>query len=89
MEVWMDAETRALVEQVAEEAARRAVRETLLTLGIEADNPVEFQKDTAHLRAWRRRVEKIEEKAMISIILLFVTAVLGAAWIGFKVKLGL
>lgn len=38
------------IEQIASEAARKAVKETLLTLGIDADNPIAAQKDMVILR---------------------------------------
>lgn len=41
---------QAQIEQIASEAARKAVKETLLTLGIDADDPLNAQKDMVILR---------------------------------------
>jgi hypothetical protein len=41
---------QAQIELIAAEAAKKAVKETLLTLGIDADNPLAAQKDMMVLR---------------------------------------
>ena len=80
-------ETQALMQQIAEDAANRAVNRTLLTYGIDPEFPVEFQKDMAHLREWRRRMEKIEDKSLMVIITLFIGFVAAAVWLGIKTKI--
>jgi hypothetical protein len=42
--------TNAEVERIAEQAAAKAVRSTLLTLGIDVDDPIKAQEDFAVLR---------------------------------------
>ena len=49
----MDHETRLLMTDIADQAAHKAVRETLLTLGIDASDPIEAQRDMATLRELR------------------------------------
>lgn len=83
-----DPATRAMMEKVAEEAACNAIKKTLTMLGIDHTDPVEFQKDTAHLRAWRKRVERIEEKSMTAGILAFLGLVAAAVIYGIRSKLG-
>ena len=53
----MDAETKLLVKDVAEEAATEAVQRTLLTLGVDVTDPIEAQKDMSALRELRALVE--------------------------------
>lgn len=56
----MDRETQALMTQIAEEAADRAVKQTLITLGIDWEDPIGAQKDMATLREVRVLVEDPE-----------------------------
>jgi len=49
----MDDNTRSLVAAVAEEAAKKAVTDTLTSLGVDTRNPFELQKDMASLREMR------------------------------------
>lgn len=56
----MDRETQALMEKMAEEAAQAAVKQTLLTLGIDPEDPLEAQKDMATLRELRGLVDDEE-----------------------------
>jgi len=56
----MDPETKAFMREVAEESAEKAVRRFAMTLGIDADNPLEVQKDLAALREFRTMAEDRE-----------------------------
>ena len=58
-----NAETEALLIQVANAAARKAVSETFLTLGIDTHDPLETQRDMAALRELRDMVEDKEFQA--------------------------
>ena len=49
----LDKETQALMQQMAKEAADEAVKQTLLTIGINHTHPIEIQKDMAALRELR------------------------------------
>ncbi len=46
----MSALTRAEVEEIAASAATNAVRETLLTIGVDVSHPIEAQRDFAVMR---------------------------------------
>jgi hypothetical protein len=48
-----------------------------------------FVKDMAHLRKWRRAVEQVETKGLLTAIGISVAGILGLLWLGFKSKLGL
>lgn len=104
----MDTETKALMREIAKDAAKEAVSQTLVSLGIDTENPIEVQKDLAslrelrrifgdgdmqsdlaHLRAWRIRMEKVEEKGVLMFVTIGIAAVLGMLWLGFRTKLGL
>ncbi len=81
-------EVEALLKQIAFEAARQAVEQTLISHGIDPENPFEFQKDMLHLREWRLRVERIQEKSMMTITVIVITSIAVMIWIGFKSKIG-
>ncbi len=81
-------EVEALLREIASEAARQAVERTLVLHGIDPENPLEFQKDMLHLREWRLRVERIQEKSMMTITVIVITSIAVMIWIGFKSKIG-
>ena len=56
----MDESTRLMVQEVAQEAAERAVAKALVSLGVDPSNPIETQKDMAALREWRELVSSEE-----------------------------
>ena len=82
-------ETEAMMREIAREAACHAVNRTLLTYGIDPEFPTEFQKDMAHLREWRKRMEKIEEKSWLTLTAVIVVGILTAIWLGVKSKFGM
>lgn len=49
----LSAETRLYMQEVSEKAAEKAVRDMLLRLGINPDDPIEAQKDFAAMREFR------------------------------------
>ncbi len=78
-----------MMREIAREAAIHAVNRTLLTYGIDPELPTEFQKDMAHLREWRKRMEKIEEKSWLTLTAVIVVGFITLIWLGFKSKLGM
>lgn len=95
------------VKGIAESAAREAVRETLLIVGLDVTEPLsaqrdfavmrevgrlamdpEFRKDIEHTRKWRKALEAIETKGVLTAIGMAVTGALGLLWLGLKAKLG-
>jgi hypothetical protein len=69
-------EVRALV--------RSTVKETLTTLGVDEDDPLEVQRDLAWVRDVRKASASARAKAGTALIGLLVAAVAGACWLGFK-----
>ncbi len=78
----MDVETRLLVKDVAEEAAQQAVDRTLTGLGVDTTHPLEFQKDMAHLRKWRKTVDAIEGKGVLMALSFAIIGGCTLIWIG-------
>lgn len=60
------------------------VKETLTRMGIEADDPIETQKDMAHLRSWRTSTETIKRQSLLTAIGILTAGVLGLIWLAIK-----
>lgn len=72
--------TEAEVKKIVAEA----VSETLLKLGIEADDPLEVQRDHQFLRGWRQSTEKVKDKSIATAVALVVSGFLGLIYMAFK-----
>lgn len=66
------------------ELMEAAVVEGMATLGIDARNPLEVQKDQMFVRELRLMSEKVKQKTYLTMVALVIGAVVGAAWLGFK-----
>lgn len=64
------------------------VRQTLIQLGIGSDDPIEMQKDMLHLRDWRKSMESIRSKGVLTIVTIAVSGTLAALWVGLKELIG-
>lgn len=71
-----EAEVRKIVSE--------AVRETLTSLGIPAESPIEVQKDMAHLRAWRESVATVKRQGIITAVGILTAGILGMVWMAVK-----
>ena len=99
--------TPADVKAIAEATGRAIVRETLLAIGIDVDNPIEaqedfavmravgklamdpeFRKDIEHARKWRKAVEQMETKGLLTAVAVIGAGALGLIWAAVKSKLG-
>lgn len=77
----------ALLKQVADEAADKAVEKMFVRIGIDPDDPIKAQADMQWLRATRERCENVEGKAIMTLVGLLVVAIAGAVWAGLKFAL--
>lgn len=102
----MDEQTKAVMKTVAEDAASKAVAQTLTSLGVDANDPFEVQKDMQalrelrdmmtsdefkadmmHLRKWRKAMDGVQNKGMLTVVGLVVSGVGAALWLGFQAML--
>ena len=75
------------VDAIATTAAERAVKSTLLSLGINIETPaeiVEAQLDFQHLRAWRESTEAVKRKALLTAVTVVVTGAIGYLVLAFR-----
>ena len=67
---------------------RTAVTQTLVSLGMDASDPLKLQQDMHYLRETREAHERIRTKIVLVLIGLGLTSAVGAMWIGLKVAIG-
>jgi ABC-type uncharacterized transport system substrate-binding protein len=67
-------EVSRIAAEAADRAARKAIRETLLALGVDADRPIEFQEKMQFLASARAVMRTIVSQA--------ITAIVGIAAVG-------
>jgi hypothetical protein len=60
------------------------VSETLMKLGIDADDPLEFQADMQHLRNWRQSVATVKRQSLMTAIGIITAGVLAIVWMAAK-----
>lgn len=60
------------------------VAETLLKLGLDAEDPLELQADMLHLRKWRKSVEKASQQTLLTAIGILTAGVLGLLWMALR-----
>jgi hypothetical protein len=70
-----------------EELARivsETVKQTLVQLGVDAQDPIQMQRDFQHLRQWRRAGEDLRSKGMLALLGIFLTGLVSLVGIGVK-----
>lgn len=72
------------IQHIASETAKAAVRETLLTLGVNIEKPdavLKMQQDFAYLRDWREASGTIKARTITTLVGILVTGMVGAIWV--------
>ncbi|MCQ9146068.1 hypothetical protein KWJ32_15275 [Brucella sp. BTU2] len=77
-----------MVKDTAEHAAKEAVRQTLLTLGIDTQDPIEVQADMRHLREWRKSVATVKKQSLMTAIAILTSGMIGVIWLALTSKSG-
>lgn len=76
--------TESEINEIAKQAAKEAVKEVFLTLGIETDDALEVQKDMQHLREWRESAATVKRQSLLTAIGILTAGVLGLVWMAVK-----
>lgn len=71
-----------------EQAAEQAVARLLNSFGIEEDDYKEMRRDFAHLRRWRKSVDRVGAVGFNTAVTVVIGGFLGAVWLGLKATLG-
>ena len=66
------------------EVVREAVHETLLTLGVDAGQPLDVQQDMHFVRELRVASERIQSRGLLALVGILVAGLVGALWVGIK-----
>jgi uncharacterized membrane protein len=64
--------------------SKDTVMETLGALGVDTKNPLEVQRDFQFIRDWRKAVDAVRGKAVLTAVVVLVTGIIAVFWIGFK-----
>ncbi len=70
--------------QQVEDLVKATVKETLLQLGADVDNPREMQADFQALREWREAYSSVKKKTLLTFIGILVGGLVAAVWVGLK-----
>lgn len=73
-----------MIERIARKVADQAFDNMLSRLGVNVDEFVEFQKDFAHLRAWRLSVEAAKRQTLVGTVGVLVAGLLGLIWMAVR-----
>ena len=76
----------SIIERIADRAAEKAIAQFFTTIGVDASDPIEMQKDFAHLRAWRESMDLVKRRTIISAVTVVVTGFLGVLYALFSHK---
>ena len=66
----------------------RAIATILTSFGIEEADRRELRADFQHLRRWRKSVEQAQSFTFKAVIMIIVSGLVGAIWLGIKATLG-
>lgn len=75
--------TSSEIEHIASASAKAAVRETLLTMGVDTSDPKamqEMQRDFAHVRIWRQSVDTVRKQTLIAAVTVIVSGIAAAIY---------
>lgn len=76
--------SRGEVQEIADDAAAKAVRQVLLDLGVDHQTPLEMQHDFQHLRQMRLTTEAVQRHSLITLVGLVICGAVAVVLIGFK-----
>lgn len=77
----------ALLKDVAEAAAEKAVNKTMIAMGFDPSRPLDAQADMVWLRATRERCEAAAGRTLFVVIGMAAAGAVGALWVGFKASI--
>lgn len=75
---------RLVSEAEIRKIVKDTVAETLTALGVDSENPIEFQKDMAHVRAWRNSTDKVKSQSLMAAVGVITLGGLGLIWQAIK-----
>lgn len=77
-------EVQRIAKIAADEAARKAIKETMILFGIDPDDPTAVQKDMAFIRSWREGTAAVGRSGLLTIVGVVIVAFMGLIWAAIK-----
>lgn len=84
-----DESTRALINDVAEQAADKTVVRTMTSLGVDITNPLEVQADFRFMRAMRLTWTSAKSRSIFIALGLMITGFFSFFWAAVKSSIGI
>lgn len=84
-------QVKDIADAAADAAAEKAIHRIFLALGIDASDiksMLEVQADLAHLRKWRKSIERVHTVSLGTAVTVVLTGVFAALWLGVKAMVG-
>lgn len=69
------------ISEISAEVAEKVTMRVLTRLGLDAEEPLELQKDFAHLRAWRTSIDTAKGATIKAAISTLVAGAVGWLWL--------
>jgi hypothetical protein len=76
-----------LTRDEVDRVVKATVKETLTSMGIDAADPIEMQRDFQALRDWRRASRAIRTRGLMTLVAILTAGLIGAIWVGIKYAL--
>lgn len=73
-----------MTEQDVKRIVQDTVAETLLKLGVDAEDPIEFQRDMQFVRSWRDSASTVKKQSLITAVGILTAGILGLIWMAIK-----
>ena len=73
-----------MTENEIRKIVAETVAETLIKLGVDAQNPKEMQADMQHLRAWREASNTVKRQGLMTAVGVLTIGILGLIWMAIK-----
>lgn len=70
-----------LTDEELKSLVKSTVHETMITLGINASDPIEMQKDFQHLRDWRMTTNAVKRHGLKTIIATLIAGICALVWL--------
>jgi len=83
-----DESTRALINDVAEQAADKTVARTLQGMGVDIDDPLAMQRDMQFVRAMRETWHSAKARSLFVALGLMVTGFFAFLWGAIRAQFG-
>ena len=73
-----------LTKDELKDLMEQAVHDAFVRMGVEANNPLEMQRDFQHLREWRVATTALRAKGLLVTLTIIMSGTIGALWLGFR-----